>query len=49
MKALCKIKKEQYQAQLSTIVKLVSSPKYLCMKCLRSASEKNVLCKPSKL
>jgi hypothetical protein len=49
MKALCKIRRNEYDKLLPKIRKLVVKPKFICVKCLRAASEKKLLCKPEKL
>ncbi|WP_345971333.1 hypothetical protein WCX72_05600 [Sulfurimonas sp. HSL1-6] len=49
MKTLCKIRLPEGEKPDKALRKLLSSPKYYCKKCLRSAAEKGALCKPEKL
>ena len=44
-KALCKLGKKGIEQNLEEIVRIVSKPSFLCIKCGRSASSKKYLCK----
>ncbi len=46
MKTLCDLKKDYIEEHISEVIKLVDKPKYVCRKCLRSANEKDKVCKP---
>ncbi len=49
MKTLCKYKGSEIKKEFKAIKKIVEKPKFICMKCLRSANEKKALCGPKKL
>ena len=46
MKTLCDLKKDYIEEHITEVIKLVDKPMYVCRKCLRSANEKDKLCKP---
>ena len=43
---LCKVKKSRYEHFRTLIVAAVSRPKYICEKCLRVVSRRELLCSP---
>ncbi len=45
-KAMCKIAKDGLKEHRDEILAEVTDPKYICKKCLRTASDKELLCKP---
>ena len=49
IKTMCKVKPKDFKELEGEILEQVSSPKYICRKCLRVASKKSRLCKPKKL
>jgi len=49
IKVLCKIKKSEIEPLLHDLIPVITSPKFICLKCLRVASGKKWLCKPKKL
>ena len=46
MKTLCKVKKSRYADVKEEIIEAVTRPRYICEKCLRVASKKELLCSP---
>lgn len=44
---LCEIKRKDFSREIDKIQKMVNNPEFICKKCLRSASKKKFLCKPS--
>lgn len=46
---LCEIKKKDIIREVERIQRMVTEPEYICSKCLRSASKRKYLCKPSSL
>jgi len=48
-KALCNWKKSVVQKSTSQLADLLTEPSHFCIKCLRSASKKEALCKPQKI
>ena len=46
---LCEIKKKDIVREIDRIQRMVAEPEYICGKCLRSASKKKFLCKPTAL
>ncbi|WP_318478906.1 hypothetical protein [Photobacterium leiognathi] len=48
-KTLCKYRRAEIADQFATISKIVSEPNYMCASCTRVASDKEYLCKPSRL
>ncbi|WP_318444496.1 hypothetical protein [Photobacterium leiognathi] len=48
-KTLCKYRRAEIADQFATISKIVSEPNYMCASCTRVASDKDYLCKPSRL
>jgi len=46
---LCEIKRKDIAREIGRIQRMVSTPEYICNKCLRSAAKKKFLCKPSAL
>ena len=48
-KKMCKIGKDDFRKNEEAVIAQVLSPKYICTKCLRVASDKKLLCKPRKL
>ena len=48
-KHLCKWSKGDIEKNFSEYRKIVSKPKFVCMKCGRVASSKKFLCKPEPL
>lgn len=46
---LCELKKSDIQKHEKKILKIVSNPLYICMKCARVASEKEYLCDAQKI
>ncbi|MCD9553734.1 hypothetical protein GLP31_14780 [Photobacterium carnosum] len=49
VKSLCKYRRAEIADQFATIIKIVSEPKFICATCTRVASDKDYLCKPSRL
>lgn len=49
MKTLCDLNKKEIEKRLPEVAELVSGAKYMCRKCARSASKKNLLCSPVKI
>ncbi|MEC6883735.1 hypothetical protein C9I86_16090 [Photobacterium sp. NCIMB 13483] len=49
VKSLCKYRRAEIADQFATITKIVSEPTFICASCTRVASDKNYLCKPSRL
>ncbi|PSU69098.1 hypothetical protein C9J22_15480 [Photobacterium phosphoreum] len=49
VKSLCKYRRAEIADQFATITKIVSEPKFICASCTRVASDKDYLCKPSRL
>lgn len=49
VKSLCKYRRAEIADQFATITKIVSEPKFICTSCTRVASDKDYLCKPSRL
>lgn len=45
-KCLCEMKSKNVEEHLDEIEKLVKEPEFICIKCIRCAKEKKVLCKP---
>jgi hypothetical protein len=45
-KTLCDLDRKDIEKSFKTIVKMVDSPKYLCIKCARAANKKEYICKP---
>jgi hypothetical protein len=48
-KNLCKIGKEGFKDFEKEIVAEVSNAQYICKKCIRAASRKELLCRPEKI
>ncbi|MCG7498881.1 hypothetical protein MHO82_18615 [Vibrio sp. Of7-15] len=48
-KSLCKYNRHSIASNMGTIHQIISSPKYVCSSCARSASGSEYLCKPSPL
>ena len=48
-KSLCKWDKDDVKANWDDMYSLVGKSKFICERCLRSASAKGMLCKPEKL
>jgi hypothetical protein len=48
-KKMCKLGKSDFKENEEGIIAQVLSPRYICTKCLRVATDKKLLCKPSKL
>lgn len=48
-KSLCKYNRHSIASNMGTIHQIISSPKYVCSSCARSASDSEYLCKPSPL
>lgn len=48
-KTLCEFNKTDFEKYDKEIRKLAKKPKYLCKKCFRASSEKEYLCKPTKI
>jgi hypothetical protein len=46
MKTLCKVKKSHYGELREEVVAAVTRPLYICEKCLRVSSKKDLLCSP---
>jgi len=46
---LCQLKKSDIKADPEKIIKLVSKPKHICLRCYRVCSRKKCLCKPAPL
>jgi len=46
---LCEIKRKDINKDPKRLIKMLEQPEYVCQKCLRSASKKKYLCKPSSL
>jgi len=49
MKTLCDYSRKDIDKDLSKILTLVRTPKYICIKCARAAKERDALCKPIKI
>jgi hypothetical protein len=49
VKSLCKYRRAEIADQFAMITKIVSEPTFICASCTRVASDKNYLCKPSRL
>ena len=48
-KTLCDFTKSDIDKYKKEIKKIVSNPKFMCKKCMRASSEKDLLCKPNKI
>ena len=48
-KEICKLSKKELKEKHDQLVKIVSSPQYLCIKCGRAANKKKFLCKAEEL
>ena len=48
-KTLCEWEKKEIEKKSTELVKIIANAKYYCKKCVRTANDKNVLCKPKKL
>lgn len=48
-KSLCKYNRHSIASNMGAIHQIISSPKYVCSSCARSASDSEYLCKPSPL
>jgi hypothetical protein len=48
-KRMCKNAKDGLKENEEAIISEVLHPRYICKKCLRVASSKNLLCSPKKL
>ena len=48
-KTLCDLSKKEIKEIDKELRKIVASPQYICEKCVRVSSDKNLLCKPQKL
>jgi len=48
-KTLCKWDKDDIKKNLKELKKLVSDPRYVCLKCGRAAAREGCLCKPEEL
>ncbi len=48
-KTFCDFTKSEIDLYCKEIRLLVSSPKYMCNKCVRVSSQKDFLCKPKKI
>jgi len=48
-KTLCAWDKDELKDKLDKLKKIVSEPKYVCLKCGRAAKKEENLCKPEKL
>ena len=48
-KRLCKWKKEQFEKDFDKLVDVIGTPRVVCCRCGRAASDKKWLCKPKKL
>lgn len=48
-KKMCKTAKEGFKSNEDAIMKEVAAAKYICKKCLRTASGKELLCSPKKI
>jgi len=46
---MCKYSKNDINDSFEDLKKKVSSPRYICRKCIRVAESKDCLCKPEKL
>jgi hypothetical protein len=46
MKTLCKVKKSRYADVREEVIEAVTRPRYICEKCLRVSSKKDLLCSP---
>lgn len=50
MSKLCKfVKKNKIKDNLDEYLRLVSDPKYICLKCGRTSKDKKNLCDPKKI
>ncbi|MDC7226674.1 MAG: hypothetical protein PQJ61_07905 [Spirochaetales bacterium] len=49
IKKMCKAAKDDFKENEAAIIEEVSSAKYICRKCLRTASNKKLLCDPKKI
>lgn len=48
-KTLCDWDRTDIEKNMTYILSLTSSPKYICRKCARVANDEDVLCKPLKI
>ncbi len=48
-KKMCKLGKSDFRDNEEGIIAQVLSPRYICTKCLRVATDRKLLCKPRKL
>ena len=48
-KTLCDLSKKEIKEFDKELKKIVKDPKYICEKCVRVSSEKDLLCKPQKI
>ena len=48
-KTLCDFTKHDLDKYGKEIKKMIKKPKHLCKRCLRVSSDKNYLCKPTKI
>ena len=48
-KTLCDFSKSDFEKHPKEFMKVIKNPKYICKKCLRASSDKDLLCKPSKM
>ena len=49
LKKMCKAAKDGLKANEDAVLYEVRNAKYICKKCLRTASDKSLLCDPKKL
>ena len=49
IKRMCKVDRKLITEYPDEFIDAVNKPKYICMKCLRVASDKSYLCDPAKL
>jgi hypothetical protein len=48
-RTLCDLDKKYIKQHLDDVMDMIINPKYVCLKCARSANRKEFLCKPTKL
>lgn len=48
-KTVCKWDKDEIKDDLDKLKKIVTPPKYICLKCGRTAKDEDYLCKPAEL
>jgi len=49
IKKMCKAAKDGFKSNEDEILSEIRNAKFICKKCLRSASDKKLLCEPKKI